>query len=225
MNCAEFENVMHELAREDARDILGDAAAVMARFHAETCEACAARLAEARSLEVALRDAAEDLRGLEASGAVEESLTAVFREHHRAVERSRSRARHVRLRWAEWIAVAAAAAALMIVGAWNFSRGHGNDIAKKTVSSVSVATNANGATGQAAPVETAAVEDLDFVPVPYGESLSADDPGLIVRVSLTRSALGNLGYPVDEMNGGDVVQADLLVGEDGLPRAVRLVQQ
>jgi hypothetical protein len=41
---------------------------------------------------------------------------------------------------------------------------------------------------------------------------------------MTRSALGSLGYPVDEVHAADVVQADLLVGEDGLPRAVRLVQ-
>lgn len=223
MNCAEFENIVHELAREDARDVLGDATAVMARFHAETCKTCAARLAEARSLAVALRVAAEDLQGLEAPQAVGESLASAFREHHRGVEQSRSRTR--RLRWAEWMAVAAAAAALAIVGGWNFSRAHVSHRTTGTSSPISVATNANGGAQQAVPVETAAIEDSDFVPVPYGEGLSADDPGMVVRVSLTRSALGSLGYPVDEMNAGDVVQADLLVGDDGLPRAVRLVQQ
>lgn len=222
MNCEEFGNTVHELVREDAREVLGDAAAVMARFHAETCDLCAARLAEARSLALALRDATQASRGLEAAQTVEESLVSAFREHHRATEQSRSRARRLRLRWAEWMAVAAAA--LVMVGAWNFSRGHVNNGPKQTVNPISVATNGNAQ--QPAPVETAAVaEDSDFVPVPYGEELSADDPGLVVRVSLTRSALGSLGYPVDEMNGGDVVQADLLVGEDGLPRAVRLVQQ
>lgn len=225
MNCVEFENIVHEMAREDAREVLGDAGAVMARFHAETCELCAARLTEARSLALALRETAEDSQRLEASEHLEGRLTAAFREHHRGVERSRFRARRLRLRWAEWMAMAAAAAVLVIVGAWSFSRGHVNHTAKKATSAISAEANANSTTEQSGPVETAAVEDSDFVPVPYGEGLSADEPGLVVRVSLTRSALGSLGYPVDEMNGGDVVQADLLVGEDGLPRAVRLVQQ
>lgn len=223
MNCEEFGIIVHELAREDAREVLGDAAAVMARFHAETCEACAARLAEARCLALALGDAAEDSRGLQAPAALEESLALSFREHRRVLEQSRSRARRLRLRWAEWMAVAAAAAALVIAGAWNFSRGHGDTAPKVTVHPAAVAVNDGGTERPMAAVETAAVEDSDFVPVPYGEALSADDPGLVVRVSLSRSALGSLGYPVDEMNGGDVVEADLLVGEDGLPRAVRLV--
>ncbi|MGB6874754.1 MAG: hypothetical protein WBD87_01845 [Candidatus Acidiferrales bacterium] len=228
MNCADFKNIVHELARDDAREILGDAVTVMARFHAETCEPCAARLAEARSLAQALKDAAEDSTRLEAPAQLEASLTSAFREYHRGLERSRYRARQSRLRWAEWMALGVAAAVLLAVGAWNFSRGHAS--ATKTNSSTvvvdSASSNANGVTPQAAPVEAAAAEDSasDFVPVPYGEGLSPDDSGLVVRVTMTRSALGSLGYPVDEMNGGDMIQADLLVGEDGWPRAVRLVQ-
>ncbi|MGB6484217.1 MAG: hypothetical protein WBE86_12100 [Candidatus Acidiferrales bacterium] len=228
MNCADFKNIVHELARDNAREILGDAVTVMARFHAETCEPCAARLAEARSLAQALKDAAEDSTQWEAPVQLEASLTSAFREYHRGLERSRYRARQSRLRWAEWMALSVAAAVLLAVGAWNFSRGHAS--ATKTNSSTvvvnSASSNANGVTPQAVPVEAAAAEDSasDFVPVPYGEGLSPDDSGLVVRVTMTRSALGSLGYPVDEMNGGDMIQADLLVGEDGWPRAVRLVQ-
>ena len=230
MNCADFENVVHDLARENAREVLGDAAAVMARFHAETCEACAARLAEARVLVQALRDAREDAGGLEAPERLEAKLVAAFREHHRSLERERYRERRSRLRWAEWMGLAAAAVVLVGVGAWSFSRGHARvtKTSSSTVVTNAVNSGTNGAEGgaqQAAGVETAAAEDAGFVPVPYGEGLSADDSGLVVRVSMTRSALGSLGYPVDEMNGADVIQADLLVGEDGWPRAVRLVQQ
>ncbi|MGC1108104.1 MAG: hypothetical protein WA876_16360 [Candidatus Acidiferrales bacterium] len=231
MNCTDFKNIVHELARDDAREILGEAVTVMARFHAETCEPCAARLAEARSLAQALKDAAEDSTQWGAPVQLEASLTSAFREYHRGLERSRYRARQSRLRWAEWMALGVAAAVLLAVGAWNFSRGRAS--ATKTNpgtvvvnSATSNAANVNGVTPQAAPVETAAAEDSvsDFVPVPYGEGLSPDDSGLVVRVTMTRSALGSLGYPVDEMHAGDMIQADLLVGEDGWPRAVRLVQ-
>jgi hypothetical protein len=224
MNCADFENVVHELARGDAREVLGEATEVMGRFHAETCEACAARLAEARALSQTLKAAAEDSSRREAPASLEASLTNAFREYHRSLERTRYRARRTRLRWAEWMALGAAAVGLLAVGAWNFSRGHAG---VKTNSSPTVANTTTLNTDATQPtvlVETAAAEDSDFVPLPYSEGLSADDSGLVVRVSMPRSALRSLGYPVDEVNGADVIQADLVVGEDGWPRAVRLVQ-
>jgi hypothetical protein len=231
MSCADFEKIVHELARDDGREVLGEAATVMARFHAETCEACAARLAEARALALALADVAQSASREEAPEHVEALLMVRFREQYRGMERVRYRERQRRLRWAEWASLAAAAAALLAVGAWNFSRGRvnvpkGNPSADVASTAGSNGSNASG-TGSVATAGTTAMADdasSDFVPVPYAEGLSQDDGGLVVRVSMTRSALGNLGYPVDEINGGDVIQADVLVGEDGWPRAVRLVQ-
>lgn len=220
MTCAEFDTVVHDVARPDALD---KPSAVMAKFHAQTCERCAARLAQAQVLASALEAVAQDSADLGAPARLEPVLISAFREHRRSLERKQHRQRRTRLRWLEWSALAAAAAVLLAIGAWNFSRPRVNGT-KTNASVVTSPTTSN--TNGAAPVETAIAEDSnsDFVPVPYGESLSADDPGLVVRVSLTRSALGSLGYPVDEVHAGDVVQADLLVGEDGLPRAVRLVQ-
>jgi len=41
---------------------------------------------------------------------------------------------------------------------------------------------------------------------------------------MQRGALSDLGLTVDEEHASDVIQVDLLVGEDGLPQAVRLSQ-
>jgi len=225
MTCAEFENIVHELARPDALD---KSAAVRAKFHAQTCERCANRLAQAQVLALAFDEAAQDAERLEAPAHIESALVSAFREHRRSLERNRHRERRTRLRWLEWSALAAAAALLLAIGAWNFSRPRIEQTKRngRAVVTNPVNSNANGAAPQTELVETVTAEGLntDFVPVPYGESLSPDDSGLVVRVSMTRSALGSLGYPVDEVHAGDVVQADLLVGEDGLPRAVRLVQ-
>jgi hypothetical protein len=64
----------------------------------------------------------------------------------------------------------------------------------------------------------------DFVPVPYTGAINADDPGMIVRVQLTRSSLAQLGYPVADTPDEELILADVLVGEDGWPRGVKLIQ-
>jgi len=225
MTCAEFDTIVHDVARPDALD---KPAAVIAKFHAQTCERCAARLAQAQVLASALEAVAQDSADLGAPAHLDPALVSAFREHRRSLERKQHRQRRTRLRWLEWSALAAAAAVLLAIGAWNFSRPRisGTKTNPNAVVTSSENPSADGAAPQTESVETATVEDpnSDFVPLPYGESLSADDSGLVVRVSMTRSALGSLGYPVDEIHAADVVQADLLVGEDGLPRAVRLVQ-
>jgi len=64
----------------------------------------------------------------------------------------------------------------------------------------------------------------DFVPVPFTAGIGPDDPGMVVRVQLTRASLTELGYPIAESPDEDLILADVLVGEDGWPRAVKLVQ-
>jgi hypothetical protein len=50
------------------------------------------------------------------------------------------------------------------------------------------------------------------------------DDSAIVRVGMQCGALTALGLPVNEERVSDWIQVDLLVGEDGLPKAVRLPQ-
>jgi hypothetical protein len=47
----------------------------------------------------------------------------------------------------------------------------------------------------------------------------------ILRVRMQRGSLGALGLPVNEERAGEWIQVDLLVGNDGLPQAVRLAQE
>ena len=50
------------------------------------------------------------------------------------------------------------------------------------------------------------------------------DDAAILRVRVQRGALGTLGLPVNEERASEWIQVDLLVGDDGLPQAVRLPQ-
>jgi hypothetical protein len=76
---------------------------------------------------------------------------------------------------------------------------------------------------RARAAESQAYAASDFVPVPFAGAVTADDPGMIVRVQLTRASLAQLGYPLAETPGEELISADVLVGEDGWPRGVKLI--
>lgn len=63
----------------------------------------------------------------------------------------------------------------------------------------------------------------EFLPLTYG-GLSQVDDGQMVRVELPRSALQSLGLPVNVERAGGRVKADVLLGHDGVARAIRFVR-
>jgi len=63
----------------------------------------------------------------------------------------------------------------------------------------------------------------DFLPLTYG-GLSQMDGGQIVRVEVPRSALQSFGLPMNVERASGRVKADVLVGNDGVARAIRFVK-
>jgi hypothetical protein len=70
-------------------------------------------------------------------------------------------------------------------------------------------------------VETESV--TEFVPLVAGGAPPLTS-GQLVRVELPRSAVASLGLPLDPARVGETIKADVLLGEDGLARAIRLVR-
>ena len=64
----------------------------------------------------------------------------------------------------------------------------------------------------------------DFVPLDYGNTSDLQDGGHLVRVELPRSALARFGLPMNMNRADERVKADVLVGADGLARAIRFVK-
>lgn len=64
----------------------------------------------------------------------------------------------------------------------------------------------------------------EYVPLTYLASATAIDTGTIVRVQLSRAALVRLGLPVSAEGSSDSVRAEVVIGDDGVARAIRLVQ-
>jgi hypothetical protein len=64
----------------------------------------------------------------------------------------------------------------------------------------------------------------DFFPLGYGGDQKLMERGEVIRVQMPGSALIAFGLPVNIERADVPVKADLLVGEDGLARAIRFVR-
>ena len=64
----------------------------------------------------------------------------------------------------------------------------------------------------------------EYIPLTYLATATAMDTGTIVRVQLSRSALVRLGLPINIESSNESVRAEVVIGDDGVARAIRLVQ-
>jgi hypothetical protein len=101
--------------------------------------------------------------------------------------------------------------------------------AANTGRGVSRTASQNALTAQTAAMtnsDTSAVDEIstDFLPLTHGSSLAQMDDGQIVRVELPRSALQSFGLPMNAERAGERVKADVLLGYDGVARAIRFVK-
>jgi hypothetical protein len=72
--------------------------------------------------------------------------------------------------------------------------------------------------------DTANEVATQFMPLAYAGPINLQDGGQLVRVELPRSAMLSMGLPVNMDRYGERVKADVLLGADGLARAIRFVQ-
>ena len=63
----------------------------------------------------------------------------------------------------------------------------------------------------------------DFIALASAERIEQEPNAQIVQTDLPRTALASLGVPLSPDNAGDFVRAEMLVGADGSPLALRLV--
>ncbi|MET0855525.1 MAG: hypothetical protein ABWY27_02140 [Telluria sp.] len=64
-----------------------------------------------------------------------------------------------------------------------------------------------------------------FVALDSFERIEQDPAPRMVEATVPRTALASLGVPVSPENAGDLVHAEMLVGHDGHPLALRLAAQ
>lgn len=159
-----------------------------------------------RALVDALRAVAEDDARMSASPAVEARVMAAFHDV--------SRARRLRTRGMVSALGVVAVVVLMALGRFKVSRLNSGEPSVQT-SDFRLQTSSE--------VTTA------FMPLAYGGVPIVD--GHIVRMEVPRASLVSFGLlPADVMDGADSARngtmlADVIVGDDGLARAVRFVRK
>ncbi len=221
MTCEEFEAI--GLERPDTRPAR-DAARAEAAAHANGCSRCAALQESWQEARAGLQALRAVTRDAQASQRVEMRLRQEFRTTHRT-RRMRSAAV-----FAAW-ALAAAALLLGAVSWWNWRLAQSRrtatsagNIVKPGASTPGIGGSDAGNVGDSAEEPTLIADNAgDFTLLPGSLPQEADDSA-IVRVRMQRGALGALGLPVNEERVSDWIQVDLLVGQDGQPKAVRLPQ-
>ena len=64
----------------------------------------------------------------------------------------------------------------------------------------------------------------EFFPLTFVADSAALEAGHVVRVRIPRSALVSFGVPMNVDRAGELVKADVVIGDDGLARAIRFIQ-
>jgi len=226
MDCAQFDEILHDLDRPGTE---GFALRRSALLHAESCSRCAQRMAETESLDLGLRSLAAQDADRQAPSYIGAALMEEFRDESRSASHRRVRGQ---------LAVLGIAAALLLV--LGYSMRHRSAPVEKTAPPVAdvVVTHPSSPvnTQPAARPDTqrheaAVSQSVDseyttaFVPLPYADDVADIQDGAIVRVMLPRSALASLGMPVSYIDSAERVPADLVLTQDGTPQAIRLVSE
>jgi hypothetical protein len=244
MTCRECQDLMLEVARDRAAPFVRQT--VLA--HTEFCSACSTCLDRERALTAGLRSVALEGASSSPSADLESGLLKAFESHHRDCGPMQYMdAPATRTLPGRWLPVAAAVALCAAGLTWWLTSSKDVPAPPPVIAAVQklaqpiqvpappiqgvdpVRTDRIAAGHSARPARRASrpavrppIQPVGFVPIPSAAGLPEFESGQIVRLGIPVTALPNYGV---EIPPGSVsaIQADLLVGQDGQPRAIRLV--
>ncbi|HMY72334.1 MAG TPA: hypothetical protein PLQ88_10925 [Blastocatellia bacterium] len=227
---------------------------IAAFTHASACEACGARLAAERALSRSLSALAESTGSEQAPARVKQSLRAAFEARQANAASSNVIPMPVRqpLMKRPWVwALAAAAAIALALMVWRPQSSNQKDVVAGA-SPTPPLTPVNPAPKTSEP-QTDATPKLvyrerevkpkrsprphpqppaqenqlaaSYIPLSYANASATPEESLVVRVEVPRTTLIAMGLPLNAERGNEMVKADLRVGLDGVPLAIRLVRQ
>lgn len=228
MNCEQIRDQLVETAR--GRELSSDLRAIVFA-HAAECAACARRLDWEQRLTGTLASLSE-----RAGGAPSHIEQALRRQLSVVPIRRKQPPRYI------WAGAGAAAIAAALTAVFLIPSQHSSAkpagllagahsaltapvlTAKAEPAALPSPRPASVRTARRAPAVTSSVADDTggFVPLPYADAIDATEQTSTVRVEMSRESLLTMGFSMnpDDLNGS--VQADVVFGMDGTPRAIRI---
>jgi hypothetical protein len=195
MNCQEFWNIVADTDPNHP--------------HLAECPTCAQRLDMHEHLRTGLRAMAGEWKRIQAPPPVEERLLAAFRAQAGTLPPSKVR----RMPGLAWAAALAATLAIGVIVMRD----------RRQPTHLATAQNLESAALESTYGLEGAADD-GFVPLPGAAQLPPAEDVDLVRVELPRSAMRQIGIEVSPERASEKIQADVMVGADGLARSVRFVE-
>ncbi len=221
VKCREYEMALMDLARQRPVDAATRASLAS---HVESCGRCRHLLDSQIRLSAAAGAMAEDASRWNAPFRVEQAVMAEVRA-----------VRVPRRRFVYGLAGAAIAASLVLV--WTMNRTAPKPVSRLAVKApISVSMGANETRMIPAQIVTkrkigrkhlaaglTIAPEQPFIAIPYTMPLEPYEQAAVVRMDVPAMALIAVGLPVEGADPSARVQTDVLVGQDGRARAVRLI--
>jgi hypothetical protein len=248
MSCQEFDTDVIDLARGAASLTVSDGAV---RQHLLVCRRCAERFEREWRLTAQLRALADATPASARSDEIANALAAAFTAHHAEARRAGRTAFGWPVRFAAAAGIVLAVAGWWAIASLRnessarqaSQAADRNPVAQKAPQPPAPvggpATSAAVAPETPTPARTTRVqarrparaiqarqeeeEVAEFLPLPLAAGLPRFESGRIVRVELPVSSLPALGLNIAPDMARRPIEADVLVGQDGEARAIRLV--
>jgi predicted anti-sigma-YlaC factor YlaD len=207
MNCRHFKQILIDVAREEL-SASEDLESI--RIHAENCPRCRNDFKQQQALSLILDAIATNSRKNPVSSTLPENLRKAFVSHHqeRFVTGKQNQASRF---WA-------VAAVLLIVAV---AAALSHQVTHSGSSKTAALLNPLGTTHPSIQEDGSEQVATEFIPLMEGDA--SWDTMQMVRVRMPRSALLQLGLPMNETREDESILADVLVGDDGMPYAIRFI--
>ncbi len=252
MNCEEFDRTIIDIDRHHLMEGPGHVPGhAIALEHAESCAQCASRLNRERKMTAGLQALAVEEAAMNAPERVRSVLRAAFDERQAAAASPPVLQWPARRRLL-WRMAAAAMLLISTIASVLWQREQGAQVdnnpadvvnhpspqnppgqgleatpqAKRTGEIHSpkvIRPSARGGRRRMPPVKESAEAAGDIFPLTFVAKSGPTEFVQIVRVEISRSMLLSMGLPVNIDRGEGLIKADIIIGEDGVARAVRII--
>jgi hypothetical protein len=248
MNCQEFERTIIDFGCDP---LMGDSAHARALEHAKICAQCGARLTHEQRMTAGLQVLAVEEAAINAPERVRSALRAAFAERQAAAATPPALLWSAR-RKLLWGMAAAAMLMLSLITTALLLREQkvkvdgqqagaidnpappttsgklpgapaGVQRASRAHSSIAVRPSGRSGRRRTPPVKESAEDAGELFPLTFVAQAGPTEFIQTVRVEISRSMLLSMGLPVNIDRGEGPIKADLIIGEDGVARAVRII--